>query len=166
MKARVLEDGAGRRATFEEIEIGSPLGEMEWEITDDMIDLQCRLDEDFDRLFSLPCVDGKRVAPQQITYRPPRWLFSRAYNVRGLFVRWEMEMCGLIKSGDKIKVIGSIVDKYIKSDREFVVYQSEGRNLSGQLLFRTKRTHVLDFIERTAPRAGAGVDSGIKPERI
>jgi hypothetical protein len=166
MKARVLEDGAGRRATFEEIEIGSPLGEMEWEITDDMIDLQCRLDEDFDSLFSLPGVDGKRVAPQQITYRPPRWLFSRAYNVRGLFVRWEMEMCGLIKSGQKIKVIGSIVDKYIKSDREFVVYQSEGRDLSGQLLFRTKRTHVLDFIERTAPRSGAGVDSGIKPERI
>jgi hypothetical protein len=77
-----------------------------------------------------------------------------------------MEMCGLIKSGQKIKVIGSIVDKYIKSDREFVVYQSEGRDLSGQLLFRTKRTHVLDFIERTAPRSGAGVDSGIKPERI
>jgi hypothetical protein len=166
MKARVLEDGAGRRATFEDIEVGHLLGEMEWEITDDMIDLQSRLDEDFGRLFSIPGEDGKRVAPPQITYRPPRWLFSRAYNVRGLFVRWEMEMCGLIKSGTKIKVTGSVADKFIKKDREFVVYQAEGRNADGQLLFRTKRTHVLDFIERTAPRAGSGVDSGIKPEKI
>lgn len=165
-KARVLEDGSGRRATYDEIVVGQTLGEMDWEVTDDMIDLQCRLDEDFDRLFCLAGTDGKRVAPPQITYRPPRWLFSRAYNVRGLFVRWEMEMLGLIKTNTKIKVTGSIADKFIKKDREFVVYQAEGRDADGTLLFRTRRTHVLDFIERTAPRAGAGVDSGIKPERI
>lgn len=165
-KARVLEDGSGRRATYEEIVVGQSLGDMEWDITDDMIDLQCRLDEDFDRLFSLPLTDGRRVAPPQITYRPPRWLFSRAYNVRGLFVRWEMEMFGLIKSGSRIKVSGTIADKFIKKDREFVVYQAEGHDAEGKLLFRTRRTHVLDFIERTAPRAGAGVDSGIKPEKI
>jgi hypothetical protein len=165
-KARVLEDGSGRRATYEEIVVGQSLGEMEWEITDEMIDLQCRLDEDFDRLFCLPLVDGGRIAPPQITYRPPRWLFSRAYNVRGLFVRWEMETFALLKANIKIKVSGTIADKFIKKDREFVVYQAEGRDPDGTLLFRTKRTHVLDFIERTAPREGAGVDSGIKPEKI
>lgn len=166
IKARVLEDGSGRRATFDEITVGQSLGEMEWEVTNDMIDLQCRLDEDFDRLFCLPSADGARVAPPQITYRPPRWLFSRAYNVRGLFVRWEMEMFALIKTNSKIKVSGSVSEKFIKKDREFVVYQAEGRDADGQLLFRTKRTHVLDFIERTVPRAGTGVDSGIKPEKM
>ena len=165
-KARVLEDGSGRRATFEEITVGNTLGEMEWEVTDDMIDLQCRLDEDFDRLFCLPITDGARIAPPQITYRPPRWLFSRAYNVRGLFVRWEMEAFAMIKANTKIKVSGTIVDKFIKKDREFVVYQAEGWDTEGKLLFRTKRTHVLDYIERTAPREGAGVDSGIKPEKM
>ena len=44
-KTRVLEDGSGRRAAFEDIEIGRSLGEMEWEITDDLIDLQCLLDQ-------------------------------------------------------------------------------------------------------------------------
>ncbi len=29
-----------------------------------------------------------------------------------------------------------------------------------------RRTHVLDFVERTAPRAGVGLDSGIKAEKI
>jgi len=165
-KARVLEDGSGRRAAFEEIEIGRTLGEMDWEITDDLIDLQCMLDQDFDPLFFPQGGERKRVAPPQITYRPPRWLFSRAYNVRGLFVRWENEAFRAIEPNTTIKVTGSIVDKYVKKDREFVVYQAEGRDPAGNLIFRTKRTHVLDFVERSAPRKGAGIDSGIKPEKI
>jgi hypothetical protein len=165
-KTRVREDGSGRRATFEDIDIGCSLGQMEWEITDDLIDLQCMLDQDFDPLF-FPQVDGQsRVAPPQITYRPPRWLFSRTYNVRGLFVRWENESFRAIEPNTKITVTGSIVDKFIKKDREFVVYQAEGHDQGGNLIFRTKRTHVLDFIERSAPRANVGIDSGIKPEKI
>ncbi len=164
--ARVIEDGSGRRATYEDIVIGQPLGEIEWEITDDMIDLQCRLDEDFDRLFALPLTDGARIAPPQITYRPPRWIFSRTYNVRGLFVRWEHESFAPLVPNTKITVSGSIAEKFVRKEREFVVYQAEGRSVGGALLFRTRRTHVLDFIERTAPRAATGVDSGIKPEKI
>ena len=164
-KTRVLEDSHGRRAAFEDIQIGQSLGEMEWEITDELIDLQCQLDQDFDSLF-FPQGEGKRVAPPQITYRPPRWLFSRAYNVRGLFVRWESESFRPIEAGMKLKVTGSIVEKFVKKEREFVVYQAEGHDAAGNLVFRTRRTHVLDVIERTAPRAGVGVDSGIKPEKI
>jgi hypothetical protein len=165
-KTRVLEDSQGRRAAFEDIEIGHSLGEMEWQITDDLIDLQCQLDQDFDPLFFPQGGDEKRVAPPQITYRPPRWLFSRAYNVRGLFVRWENESFRAIEPNTTIRVTGTIADKYIRKDREFVVYQAEGHDASGNLIFRTRRTHVLDFVERSAPREGAGIDSGIKPERI
>lgn len=165
-KTRVLEDSQGRRAAFEDIEIGQTLGEMEWEITDDLIDLQCQLDQDFDPMYFPQGDGGKRVAPPSITYRPPRWLFSRAYNVRGLFVRWDNEMFRAIEPDTTIKVTGSIVDKFVKKDREFVVYQAEGHDAQGNLIFRSKRTHVLDFVERTAPREGAGIDSGIKPEKI
>ncbi len=164
-KTRVLEDRQGRRAAFEDIEIGHALGEMEWHITDELIDLQCQLDQDFDPLF-FPQGGANRVAPPQITYRPPRWLFSRAYNVRGLFVRWENENFRAIEPNTTIKVTGMIVDKYIRKDREFVVYQAEGKDAQGNVVFRTKRTHVLDVVERTAPREGAGIDSGIKPEKI
>ena len=164
-QARVLEDSQGRRATFEDIEVGHSLGEIEWKITDDLIDLQCQLDQDFDALY-FPQGGGARIAPPQITYRPPRWLFSRAYNVRGLFVRWESESFRAIESNTTLKVSGSIVEKFVKKEREFVVYQAEGRDVAGNLVFRTRRTHVLDFVERSAPRAGAGIDSGIKPEKI
>ena len=164
-RTRVLADAQGSRAAFEDIEVGQSIGEMEWQITDDLVDLQCQLDQDFDPLF-FPQGAGARIAPPQITYRPPRWLFSRAYNVRGLFVRWESETFRAIEPGTLIKVAGSIVEKYIKKDREFVVYEAEGRDAAGNLVFRTRRTHVLDFVERSAPRAGVGIDSGIKPEKI
>ena len=164
-KTRVLEDSQGRRAAFEDIEVGQSIGEMEWQVTDELIDLQCHLDQDFDPLF-FPQGGNARIAPPQITYRPPRWLFSRAYNVRGLFVRWESESFRAIEANTTLKVAGSIVEKYIKKDREFVVYETEGKDAAGNLVFRTRRTHVLDFVERSAPRAGAGIDSGIKPEKI
>lgn len=164
-KARVMEDAKGRRATYEEITIGQSLGEMDWTITDDLIDLQCQLDQDFDPLF-FPPAGQPRIAPPQITYRPPRWLISRAYNVRGLFVGWEMESLGEIRVGMTLKVSGAIVDKYIRKEREYIVYEALGRDEQGNVLFRTRRTHVLDFVERTAPRSGAGIDSGIKPEKI
>lgn len=165
-KTRVLEDSQGRRAAFEDIQVGQTLGEIEWHITDELIDLQCQLDQDFDPLFFPQDEGARRIAPPQITYRPPRWLISRTYNVRGLFVRWESESFRAIEPDTTITVSGSIVDKFIKKDREFVVYQAEGKDAAGNLVFRTKRTHVLDFVERNAPRQGAGIDSGIKPEKI
>ena len=164
-RTRVSKDSQGERAVFDDIEIGHSLGQMEWQITDELIDLQCQLDQDFDPMY-FPQGNGGRIAPPQMTYRPPRWLFSRAYNVRGLFVRWENESFRAIEPNTTLTVTGTIVDKYIRKEREFVVYQAEGRDAAGNLVFRTKRTHVLDFVERSAPREGAGIDSGIKPEKI
>jgi hypothetical protein len=41
------------------------------------------------------------------------------------------------------------------------MYEAEGVNEEGAIVFRTKRAHALDYIPRTAPRAGIGVDSGL-----
>ncbi|MGZ5257443.1 MAG: hypothetical protein ACXWC0_07350, partial [Burkholderiales bacterium] len=78
----------------------------------------------------------------------------------------ESETFRPIEANTTITVSGSVVEKFVKKDREFVVYQAEGKDRNGNLIFRTRRTHVLDFVERSAPREGAGIDSGIKPEKI
>lgn len=165
-QVRVAEDAKGKRATYDDIRIGETLGEMEWIVSEEMIDQQCQMDMDYHLWFSVDSPWGGRIAPPQLSYRPPRWLFSRAYNVRGLFYKWEMENLEPIKLGVTLKVTGFIADKYVKNDREFVVYQAEAVDPEGNVIFRTRRTHVLDFVERTAPRAGKGIDSGIKPEKI
>lgn len=166
VKARVAEDNKGRRATYEEIEVGTTLGEMDWVVTDEMIDLQCEMDMDYDEWYFVASPWGGRIAPPQVQYRPPRWLLSRKYNVRGLFYKWEMENVRPILPGITLRVTCSVVDKYIKNEREFVVYEAEAVDPQGEVVFRTRRTHVLDFVERSAPRSGTGIDSGIKPERV
>ncbi|OGA47231.1 MAG: hypothetical protein A3G24_15490 [Betaproteobacteria bacterium RIFCSPLOWO2_12_FULL_62_13] len=165
-RTRIAEDEKGKRATYDDIRVGETLGEMAWVVTEEMIDQQCEMDMDYHLWFSVDSPWGGRIAPPQLSYRPPRWLFSRAYNVRGLFYKWEMENLKPIKPGVTLKVTGTIADKYVKNDREFVVYQAEAVDSEGSVIFRTRRTHVLDFVERTAPRAGKGIDSGIKPEKI
>jgi acyl dehydratase len=165
-KARVAEDAHGRRAEFDEIVVGQVLGEMDWVVTEEMIDTQCAIDADYDVWYSLASPWGGRVAPPQISYRPPRWLLSRTYNVRGLFYRWEMENLRPIRPGVTLRVRAQVSDKYVKNEREFVVYEAQATDPEGNVVFRTRRTHVLDFVERTAQRAGAGIDSGIKAERI
>jgi hypothetical protein len=164
---RVARDDRGERTSFEEIEIGQGLGVLEWEVTPELIDKQCAMDDDYDPLFSLDNGPfGSRVAPPQISYRPPRWLFSRNFNVRGVFYRWEMENINPIRPNTKIIVSGKITDKWIKDNREYVEFESVGVDEKGLLLFKTRRVHVLDVIKRTAPRSGVGMDSGRKPERI
>jgi hypothetical protein len=165
-RTRIAADSHGPRAVFDEIEVGRSLGEMEWVVTEDMIERQCAIDADFDAWDSLDSPWGGRIAPPQISYRPPRWLLSRTYNIRGLFYRWEMENVRPLRPGVTLRVRARIADKYVKNEREFVVYEAEAADPDGNVVFRTRRTHVLDFVERSAQREGEGIDSGVKPERI
>lgn len=162
---RVARDDRGERTRYEDIAVGQDLGTLEWEVSADLIAKQCDIDNDHDARFS-PSVVGEQIAPPQISYRPPRWLFSRAFNVRGVFYRWEMENLAPIRANAVITVSGKVTNKWIKGDREFVEFEATGVDERQVVVFRTKRVHVLDVITRDAPRAGLGLDSGKKPEKI
>lgn len=164
--ARVLMDARGKRTSFDEIEIGTDLGQMEWVVTEEMVDMQCFMDADYHEWYYLGSPFEGKIAPPQINYRPPRWLFSRKYNVRGLFYKYEFENVNPIKIGAKMTISATITDKWIKNNREFVQYDAEAVDESGNVIFRTRRVHVLDFIERSAPREGVGIDTGIKKEKL
>lgn len=165
-RARIAEDEHGVRTTFEEIEVGTDLGELEWEVGIEDLEKQCAMDDDYDPWFIVDSPYGGRIAPPQIQYRPPRWLLSRNYNVRGLFYKWEFENLAPIHPGRKIRVSGRIADKWIDRDREFLRFEAVAHDERGEVLFTTSRVHVLDIVERTAPRQGRGTDSGIKAEHI
>ena len=59
--------------------------------SEDDIEKQCVIDEDFHPWFALESPWDGRIAPPQLQYRPPRWLLSRTYNIRGVFYKWEFE---------------------------------------------------------------------------
>jgi hypothetical protein len=165
-KTRIEADEFGRRATFEEIEVGKDLGEFEWIVSEADIDKQCRIDDDDHPWFLGGSPFDGRVAPPQIQYRPPRWLISRNYNIRGVFYKWEFENHKPIKPNIKIRVSGKITNKWINKGREFVEFETVAHDPAGDLLFRTVRVHALDVVDNSVPRSGVGVDSGVKAEKI
>ena len=162
---RVGRDGQGERTRYEDIEVGHDLGEMEWVVTAEMVARQCVLDNDFDLLFE-PGEGRPQYAPPQILYRPPRWLLSRNFNIRGVLVKWCFEMFAPIEVGRAMTLGGRISDKWIKSDREYVAYEVSARYEDDTPVFHTTRVHLLDIIERSRPREGEGLDSGKKQESI
>lgn len=164
---RVDFDEKGKRTHYEDIEVGLYMGEMDWVIEPDMVTKQCQVDDDYNEFYMRDdTVFGGRIVPPQIAYRPPRWLVSRNYNIRGVFYKWEFENVRPMKPGQKMKISGYVTDKWIKNNKEFVQYDAQGVDEEGNVLFTTRRVHALDVIDRDAPRAGEGVDSGIKKEKL
>ena len=162
---RVERDAQGTRTRYEDIEVGCDLGEMEWVITAEMVAKQCAVDGDYDPLFE--SVEGRpQYAPPQILYRPPRWLLSRNFNIRGVLAKWDFEVLAPIEVGRAMTLNGRISGKWIKADREYVAYEVSARYEDGTQVFRTARVHLMDVIERSHPREGEGLDSGKKKESI
>ena len=88
---RVARDQRGERTPFEAIEVGTPLGPLEWTVTPEMLERQCRIDEDYHEWYSVESPFGGRIAPILSSYAPVRFLFSDKYNIRGLLVGFECE---------------------------------------------------------------------------
>ncbi len=163
---RIAEDEHGARSDYENIQVDKDLGTLDWVISEEDIQKQCRIDEDYDPAYCLDSKYGGVIAPPQIQYRPPRWLLSRNYNVRGVFYQWDFENLGPMKPDVPITVSGKIADKWIKRGREYVSFESSGTDPDGNVVFKTRRTHVLDMVTRDAPRGGRGLDSGVKNEKL
>jgi acyl dehydratase len=160
-QTRVREDGSGLRTTFDQIEVGESLGSIRWSVTREAVQGLIDNDDDHNEWYDKDSPFGGPIVPPLATYPPVRMLLTRVYNIRGLFYEYEGEFLLPIHYGDEITVTAWIADKWVKRDREYFAYEGEGRNDAGELVFRTRRTHVLDFITRDAPREGKGIDSGV-----
>ncbi len=157
---RAERDGGGRRTTYEEIQIGAELGPMKFVVHPEDVKGLLENDDEAHEWYVQDSPWGGPIVPWMATYPPVRIMFTKKYNVRGLFYIFETEFIRPILFGEEITLTGHVVDKWIKRDREYVKYEAEGRDASGAAVFRTARAHVLDYIPRTAPRSGEGVDSG------
>ena len=69
-RVRVASDQRGERTPFEAIEVGTLLGPLEWTVTPEAIERQCRIDEDYHEWYSVDSPFGGRIAPLLISYAP------------------------------------------------------------------------------------------------
>lgn len=157
---RVARDAAGERTRFEDINVGDDLGTIEWQFDTDAIARICESDDDFHEWYSVESPYGGVIAPVLISYPPVRLLFSRRYNVRGLFYWYEVENFAPLKPRVTYTISGRICDKWVKREREYVQYEATCLDPQGKRIFHTRRAHVLDFLTRDVPKAATGIDSG------
>ena len=155
--ARVQRDGYGERTPFEAIEVGKSLGQIEWTPTQSQVDQVCERMEDHHPFYEVDSPFGGTVVPIGMTYLPGRRLLYQTYNVRGLLYKWRTELHGPIGAGLTYLFEAAIADKWVRNQREFIAYDARCTDVaSGQVVMTTRRSHVLDFIKRTAPREGGG----------
>jgi len=166
-KVRVARDERGERVRFEDIRIGQELGQMEWIVTEEGIRAECETDGTFHEWYHVDSPFGGTIAPTQVGYLPPRILFGSFYNVRGLFYKWDLENFNPIRPNTKMFVTAKVTNKWVnQKQREFVEYEAECRDEGGTLIYRTRRSHALDFLPRTAPKTGVGVEGASMKDRL
>lgn len=159
-RKRVARDAGGERTRYEDIAIGEDLGSIEWSFDEAAIARICDSDDDFHEWYVVESPYGGIIAPVLIGYPPVRMLFSRRYNVRGLFYWHEAENFAPLKPNVKYTICGRICDKWIKREREFVQYEATCYDPQGNKVFHTRRAHALDYLTRDVPKDGSGIDSG------
>ena len=155
--ARVLRDAYGERTPFEAIEVGRSLGRIEWTPAQSQVDQVCERMEDHHPFYEVDSPFGGTVVPIGMTYLLGRRLLYETYNVRGLLYKWRTGLHGPIKAGTTYLFEAAIAEKWVRNEREFIAYDARCTDAaSGQVVMTTRRSHVLDFIKRTAPRQDGG----------
>lgn len=157
---RVARDASGERTRYEDIVVGDDLGSLEWQFDEAAIGRICDSDDDFHEWYAVESPYGGRIAPVLIGYPPVRMLFSRKFNVRGLFYWYEIENYAPLRPNVKYTLRGRISDKWIKREREFVQYEATCYDPGGKKVFFTRRAHALDYLTRDVPKEATGIDSG------
>lgn len=162
-QVRVAHDPKGERTDFEDLEVGRDLGAAELLITQEQINAFCERHSFWHPFYSIGSPFGGTVSPMGLSYGIPRLLFSQVYNVRGLFYKWAFENLQPLRPNVPMIVTARLSDKWVKNDREFVAYEAVCKDESGNVVFTTRRAHALDYIKRTAPKVGEGLDTGMLP---
>jgi acyl dehydratase len=125
-------------------------------VTQAQIDQTCERMRDHHPYYEVDSPFGGTVAPVHMTHELTRLLFSQTYSVRGLFYQWSLENIQPVKPNVRYTVSARVSEKWIKNEREFVAYESVCKDDQDNVVFTTRRAHVLDYIKRTAPKSGAG----------
>jgi hypothetical protein len=160
--SRVAEDADGRpRTSFDEIIVGTSLGSLKWSVSRQDVAGLILSDSEFDPWFESCNDGGSGMIPPLATYPPVRVMFTKVYNIRGVFYQFESEFLRPIPYNCELTISGVVSDKWVKRDREYVKYSAEGVAEDGTVYFRTSRTHALDYLDVKVPKQGRGIDSGI-----
>jgi hypothetical protein len=131
-----------------ELQVGADLGAHEYEITPELVAEYAAGLDDHHEWYTGGSPFGGPVAPAIIlhseVYRFARWYLPNVYG--NLHARQEWELFAPIMVSDTVTTRATIVDRYIKRNRDYVVNEAQVFGPDGRLLCRG-RTHQSFLLE-------------------
>lgn len=125
-----------------EVYVGRYFGDREHEITPEMVSHYCQSVAEDEGAFTAVSREGARMAPPLLfhseVYRFVGWYLPHIFG--NLHARQEWQFFAPMSVGDRVKTRSTVVDRYVKRDREYVVNEVDYIREDGRLLLRG-RTH-------------------------
>lgn len=131
---------------WEVMEIGESFGPIEVAITDAMVKAFVFAVDDFDRRYLEPGAHGAQLAPPTMLCRDARDVIRTAYDLAsggaGMHTKHACEIHRCPVVGERVRVTGRHVDKFLKRDRQTIVLASEVLGEDGAPIMTQRSTHI------------------------
>jgi len=129
----------GSQENFEAIPIGMDLGTLEMTLDEETVRKRTEL------------VQWEAEGPADKGFAPPGFTISQHARMKfealpdmkaGIWAKSEQEFLKPMKLGSKIFIRGTVVDKYVKRGRNYMVTDLETLDEAGEVLMRSRETAV------------------------
>lgn len=131
------------QATYETVEVGEQLGPVEYELTEE--EMASYLERVQDSGEALESPDGKRAAPPEITSGDYTKVLATKYSAYDVIhTRASHQFKKAITPPVKLTASGTIIDKYIRRGREYLVIETVTRDESGDEVVRSRNTWLIN----------------------
>lgn len=131
------------RATYETVEVGERLGPVEYGLTEE--DVASYLERVQDEGEALVLPDGRRAAPPTITAGDYNRVLTTKYSTYDVVhTKARHEFKKPIVPPMRLRAWGTIVDKYIRRGREYLVIETVTEDESGAEVVRSRNTWLIN----------------------
>lgn len=154
---------------WEVMEVGETFGPIEVEVTDALVKAYVYSCDDFDPAWLQASGDVARVAPPLLLCREARDVIRTGYDIAsggaGMHTKHACEIHGCAAIGERVRITGEHVEKFIKREKQYIVLESTVRGADGRTLLVQRSTHIRGLKPGVAKAAGpeAQSDEGAHP---
>jgi acyl dehydratase len=132
-----------QKSKWDEINVGDQIGPLEYVITEAMVNDFANAVEDYHDWYIKDSPFGGRIAHPTMLATDQDALFIRKWGpAAGLHAKHTTEFMNPVIVGKKVKVIASVVEKYIKREKKYLTMEYVYTDEDGLVLVRHLKTDV------------------------
>jgi acyl dehydratase len=152
---------------WELMEVGEEFGPLEVEVTDHMVKSFAYAVDDYHPRYLYGRPGVPRVGQPTLLCREARDVIRTGYDIAsggaGMHTKHECEIFACPQIGQRVRVTGRHVDKFLKREKQYIVLESEVHDADGRLLLRQRSTHIRGLRAGVAKATAAASTGPVGP---